>query len=61
MVAVAPLHGAMGAQGCVFYMTVESLAHSRLLCASKAVSKTPDCPAVYEARTGRLKIWKRLA
>ena len=58
--AVAPLHGALAAQGGVLPKTTAHLAHSRLLRASRASAKTATWADLDEARMGRVVMWKRL-
>ena len=57
---VAPLHGAVAAQGCALPTTSAQRTHRRLLCASRASAKTSVCVAVKDARMGRVVRWKRL-
>ena len=57
---VAPLHGALGAQGSVLPMTAAQRVQRRLFRLSRTSAKTPAWAAVDEARTGRVVRWDLL-
>ena len=56
---VAPLHGALAAQDCVFPMKTAHRTHRRLLCASRVSAKTAACADGDDERMGRVVRWKR--